>query len=582
MKKFFSYLIVAAIFTTSVSMISCSGDKTFYTVTFNSDGGTAVQSQKVEAGGTANAPNHPTKQGYVFMFWSLSGATTAYDFATPVNSNINLIAKWKDEATVEYWQVTWNLNGGAFPTSSNHATQVVKGGTLAEPNEPTKANSKFEGWYLEAALTNKITFPFNVSGITANFTLYAKWTSGGGGTQVTALTLDKNTLALYTTDRATLTATIVPASAKIQWTSSDPQVAKVSETGEIKATGEGTADITASAGDKQAICKVTVTASIFVSGYYSFATSVSNGILWKNGEKYEMKDVYYRDNYRSVFVYDGDVYVAGSRRNSAGTYDFSQPALWKNGGIQTLEMDANGKGGDARDVFVTGGDVYVVGLVNFLRSGTTNSYYHRAALWKNGKLQLLTNNTFDNPYASSVFVQGNDVYVAGVTDGTIDFKTVYLPSLWKNGQLQQLSNKAGWAESIFVAGGNVYVAGSIENGTISGGLPKYAPVLWKNGEVQILDSDNLGFAHSVCVAGQDVYVADSDSRIWKNGVKVFEHETGSLYSVFVYNNDVYAAGYEEVPVQIGTRDESTLWKNGERQELPKTGYDEVAYSVFVK
>ena len=169
--------------TMAAAMISCSGNddkETFYTVNFDSDGGTPVLSQKVEAGGTATAPANPAKQGYVFLFWHLSGATTAYNFQTPVNSNINLVAKWEAVSSVEYWQVSWNLNGGAWSANDNHATQVAKGGTLAEPNAPTKAGNTFDGWYREAALTNKVNFPYNVSSITANFTLYAKWTSGGG------------------------------------------------------------------------------------------------------------------------------------------------------------------------------------------------------------------------------------------------------------------------------------------------------------------------------------------------------------------------------------------------------------------
>jgi uncharacterized repeat protein (TIGR02543 family) len=140
-----------------------------------------VQPQKVKEGETATAPANPAKTGFVFMFWHLNGAATAYNFETPVNSDITLTAKWEEEAVVEYWQVTWNLNGGAFPTPSNHATQVVKGGTLAEPNDPTKENAEFDGWYKEAALTNKVTFPYDVSGVTANITLYAKWESDGGG-----------------------------------------------------------------------------------------------------------------------------------------------------------------------------------------------------------------------------------------------------------------------------------------------------------------------------------------------------------------------------------------------------------------
>ena len=71
--------------------------------------------------------------------------------------------------------MTWQLNGGAWPAGDNHATQVVKGGALAEPAEPVKAGSEFEGWYKEAALTSKVSFPYDVSAVTANITLYAKW-----------------------------------------------------------------------------------------------------------------------------------------------------------------------------------------------------------------------------------------------------------------------------------------------------------------------------------------------------------------------------------------------------------------------
>ncbi|MDR0749359.1 MAG: leucine-rich repeat protein [Tannerellaceae bacterium] len=154
-----------------------------YTVTFDADGGApAPQSQTVKAGEMAVAPAaNPAQKGYVFMSWQLSGASTAYNFSTPVNSDITLQARWEEEASVAYWQVTWELNGGTWPADDNHATQAVKGGTLAEPAAPVKAGSTFEGWYKKAALTNKIIFPYDVSPVTGNFTLYAKWTSGGDG-----------------------------------------------------------------------------------------------------------------------------------------------------------------------------------------------------------------------------------------------------------------------------------------------------------------------------------------------------------------------------------------------------------------
>jgi len=183
MKKYLSILMLAGL-TLFAACSSDDDDKTVYTVTFETDGGTPVPSvQQVEEGNAVSAPStNPTKSGYVFVYWHLSGATTAYNFQTPVNGNITLHAKWQEEAQAEYWQVTWNLNGGSWSSGDNHATQVLKGGTLTEPDAPTKLGNTFEGWYKEAALTNKINFPYDVSNLTANFTLYAKWATEGGGT----------------------------------------------------------------------------------------------------------------------------------------------------------------------------------------------------------------------------------------------------------------------------------------------------------------------------------------------------------------------------------------------------------------
>jgi len=182
MKKIWLIVLISI----TLGAISCDkdkdDDKTFYTVTFETDGGTPVPSvQRVEAGGTATAPaTNPSKTGYIFSYWHLSGNATAYNFQASVNSNITLYAKWQEEATAEYWQVTWSLNGGSWPSGDNHAAQVLKGGVLSEPNAPTRTGYTFDGWYKESALTNKITFPYDVKGITENFILYAKWESEGG------------------------------------------------------------------------------------------------------------------------------------------------------------------------------------------------------------------------------------------------------------------------------------------------------------------------------------------------------------------------------------------------------------------
>ncbi len=66
-----------------------------HTVTFDSFGGTAVEAQQVEDGACATEPAAPTRSGYIFRGWTLNGA--AYDFSTPVTSDITLTAKWERE-----------------------------------------------------------------------------------------------------------------------------------------------------------------------------------------------------------------------------------------------------------------------------------------------------------------------------------------------------------------------------------------------------------------------------------------------------------------------------------------------------
>ena len=79
---------------------------------------------------------------------------------------------------------------------------------------------------------------------------------------VESVTLGKTELALVIGEAdVTLTATVKPDDATdptVTWTSSNPAVATVDETGKVHAVAAGEATITATAGDKTATCKVTV------------------------------------------------------------------------------------------------------------------------------------------------------------------------------------------------------------------------------------------------------------------------------------------------------------------------------------
>lgn len=134
--------------------------KTF-TVTFDSNGGSAVETQAVAEGDVATRPADPEKAGSAFQEWTLDGET--YDFSTPVTADVTLVAFWRF-----VWDVTYvdGCGGEAFK-------DVAYSGILdgdATPSfdsggkEPTRPGYLFAGWDPEVAKT-----------VTANATYTAKW-----------------------------------------------------------------------------------------------------------------------------------------------------------------------------------------------------------------------------------------------------------------------------------------------------------------------------------------------------------------------------------------------------------------------
>lgn len=71
---------------------------TYYTVTFDSRGGSAVASQTIREGNPVVRPNTPTKDGYYFTGW-FKQDNTEWKFDTDrVNSVTTLYAGWKEES----------------------------------------------------------------------------------------------------------------------------------------------------------------------------------------------------------------------------------------------------------------------------------------------------------------------------------------------------------------------------------------------------------------------------------------------------------------------------------------------------
>ncbi|SRX55407.1 T9SS type A sorting domain-containing protein [Aequorivita sp. CIP111184] len=113
---------------------------------------------------------------------------------------------------------------------------------------------------------------------------------------------------------------------------------------------------------------------VYVAGYQYNGTSFV-ATLWKNGNTQNLTDGSSDAYANSVFVYNNDVYVAG--------YDGTEPKLWKNGVVETLNYNGNLDGGQAYSVYVSGNDIYVSGT---LQENNGNQQCNFAALWKNGQV----------------------------------------------------------------------------------------------------------------------------------------------------------------------------------------------------
>jgi len=138
-----------------------------YTLIFECNGGTSVDSQTVTYGESATKPTDPTRENYTFDDWYVDNETFAdkWNFSTTITTDIILYAKWiKSEHTV-----TFESNLGT-PVASQ---KVSHGEVATEPAQPTREGYTFEGWYIDdETFVNKWNFS---TAITADITLYAKW-----------------------------------------------------------------------------------------------------------------------------------------------------------------------------------------------------------------------------------------------------------------------------------------------------------------------------------------------------------------------------------------------------------------------
>lgn len=121
----------------------------YRTVSFNSNGGSAVDEQIIAVNSKATEPTAPTREGYTFVRWLKDGAS--YDFSSNVTANIALTATWATE--VAYIDATG--------TSGTHKATILTGSETTLP----------AGWYVvnsDITYTGTVTFNGNATIILAD------------------------------------------------------------------------------------------------------------------------------------------------------------------------------------------------------------------------------------------------------------------------------------------------------------------------------------------------------------------------------------------------------------------------------
>ena len=192
------------------------------------------------------------REGYTFGGWfaESSFVNQVTELTAESSEPIRLYAKW----IPVIYKIQYKLDGGT--NHEDNPSEYTKESLTIYLQDPSRNGSIFEGWYLDSQYSSKVTQIAN--GSIGDKTLYAKW-----HVPVTGITVSPQTAVVNLDETCTLTGEIYPSNANLKtivWTSSNTQIAEVSQDGVVTGIAPGTAVITASAseGSFEAACEVTV------------------------------------------------------------------------------------------------------------------------------------------------------------------------------------------------------------------------------------------------------------------------------------------------------------------------------------
>ena len=225
---------------------------TAHKVTFLTDDGKPYATQTIENGKQATDPGSPSKSGYIFIGWS--DGTSIWNFTTPVNKDLTLIAKYKAEQAV----VSENTGSGMDPTpvvdepekkgeKTAYKLYLVKGQTFAAGGKGWTTSDKT---IANVAKNNgKITAKSNgtatVTNDTTEYTVYVAAPAVSKNSKSVTILVGQSAEVGIDLQAVDGTADKYP----ITWYSANPKVAVVNG-GMVTGVAKGSTKVTAYIGGK--------------------------------------------------------------------------------------------------------------------------------------------------------------------------------------------------------------------------------------------------------------------------------------------------------------------------------------------
>lgn len=160
-----------------------------FTYNMGYDGGTDKVVDVVKYS-VIKTPEQPERDGYTFYKWySDEACTMPFDFTNKITADTTVYAAWKQDGAT-YYEATYSLN--YYGEKPSEFVQLVRSGDSVKDLAVTFTRDEysFDGWFTDEAGTA----PFTNKAITADATIYAKWTKTKTGSSTYTFEAEKTDL----------------------------------------------------------------------------------------------------------------------------------------------------------------------------------------------------------------------------------------------------------------------------------------------------------------------------------------------------------------------------------------------------